>query len=275
MVEINVPGASLLDGLAKLGFGSTDIQVRRVWVVSPTRLIANVSVSPNASGITSVSVVNGLQLVTQSNAFFVLPSNPRLVTVFPQAVNPANGQLFVQSGSPALVLVNNLPPGTVAANVALTINDLPAPVTGLNGNQLTFQIPNGLPAGPAVLRLRIGTETSQAVAIAIEPPPPVILSILNGGSPVDTTRPARVGDTITLGVAGLIADAFTGLVNPTRLSISVGGVEHAVQSVAAGAVSGQYQVTFVLTGAVNSGVQTITISQDARVSTSASLPVQR
>jgi uncharacterized protein (TIGR03437 family) len=275
MVEINVAGASFIDGLAKLGFGSTDIQVRRVWAVSPTRLIANISVAPSAGGIASVSVVNGLQLVTQSNAFFVLPPNPRLVTVFPQAVNPANGQSFVQSGSPAMVLVNNLPPGTVAANIALTINDLPVPVSGLNGNQLTFQVPNGLPAGPAVLRLRIGTDTSQAVAIAIEPPPPVILSISNGGSPVDTTRPARVGDTITLGVAGLIADAFTGVVIPASLSVSVGGVEHPVQSVAAGAVAGQYQVTFTLTGAVNSGVQTITINQDARVSTSASLPVQR
>ena len=275
MVEINVPGAGFIDGLAKVGFGSTDIQVRRVWVAGPSRLIANVSVSPNASGIASVSVVNGLHLTTQSNAFFVLPSNPRLITVFPQVTNPVNGQLFVQAGSPAMVLVNNLPPGTVAANLVLTLNDLPVPVAGLSGNQLTFQIPPGLPPGAAILRLRVGTDVSQAVAIAIDPPPPVILSILNVGLPVDTTRPARVGETITLGVAGLVADAFTGSVDLSHLMVSVGGIDHVVQSVAASAVPGQYQVTFALTGAVGSGVQPLTISQDARVSTSGSLPVQR
>ncbi|MCS7024565.1 MAG: matrixin family metalloprotease [Bryobacteraceae bacterium] len=275
MVEIQVPGANLIDGLAKLGFGTSEVTVRRVWVVSPTRLIANVMVSPTANGPTSVSVVNGLQLIHQSAAFVALPSNPRLIHVFPQALNPTTGQAFVQAGSPAMVLVHNLPAGTSAASVTLTLNDVPIPVTALNGNQLLFQIPSGFPSGPATLRIRVGAESSQPVAIAIEQPPPVILAIQNGGQPVDASRPARPGDWVTLLVAGLIPDAFSGQVEVSRLSISVGGVTHPVHSVQPAASPGQLQVVFLLTSAVPSGLQPLSLSQDGRVSLAASLPVQR
>ncbi|MBL8231888.1 MAG: matrixin family metalloprotease [Bryobacterales bacterium] len=275
MVEISIPGANLVDGLARVGFGSSEISVRRVWVVSPTRLVANVAVGSNASGGASVTVVNGLQFINQSGAFFALPANPRLISVFPQAVNPVTGQAFVQAGSPAMVIVNNLPAGAVAANLTVTLNDLPVPVAGLNGNQLLFQIPGGLAPGAAILRIRAGAETSQAVAIAIEQPPPVILAIQNSGLPIDATRPARAGDSLTLLVAGLTSDAFSGQIDVSRLTVAVGGIEHPVQSAAPGGVAGQFQVVFALTSAVTSGVQPVTVAQDARVSLSGSLPVQR
>lgn len=274
MIEVNAPGSNFVDGLANIGFGSADIQVRRVWVISPTRLIANIAIAPTATpGPFSVTIVNGLQYSAQASSFVVLPSNPRQVSVFPQVTNPLTGQSIVQAGGAAMVLVSNLAAANPAA-VSLTLNDIVIPVTGVNGSQVTFQIPANFPAGPAILRIRTATDAAQPIVIAIEPPPPQILAIQNSGAPVDVNRPAQRGDLLTLVVGGLVADAFTGSVSTQRLTVSVGGVEHTVQNVFASAIPGQFFVQFALSFSVQSGTQFMTLSQDSRVSTSASLPVR-
>ena len=79
MVEVNGVNTRFADGQTIVGFGSSDILVRRVWVLSPTRLLANVSVAATAPPFTNtqVSILTGFQMFTQAFGFQILPASPR------------------------------------------------------------------------------------------------------------------------------------------------------------------------------------------------------
>ena len=69
-VEINGINTNFVDGQVTVGFGSNDVTVRRLWVLSPTRLIANVSVAPGAAiGASEISVISGLQVIPNAGIF--------------------------------------------------------------------------------------------------------------------------------------------------------------------------------------------------------------
>lgn len=275
LVEVTGSGLNLIDGLARLGFGSSEITVRRVWTPAPNRLLANVSVASNAAlGPTTVSVVNGLQMAALPFGLTILPANPRQMIVLPTAVNPITGQAMLQAGNPALVLVLNLPAGITPSGLTLTLNDFPIPVAGVANGQVTFQIPAGTPPGPAVLRLRTATDSALPVALHIESPPPAVIAIQNNGLPVDAARPVRPGDTLTLLVTGLVPDAFAAAVPVDDVTVTVGAVEHTAQQVSAAAQRGLYEVVFTLKSSVPLGVQPLTVSQDGRASSSVSVPVR-
>lgn len=266
MVEIEGSGWNLIDGLARLGFGSSDILVRRVWVLSPNRLLANISVSAAAVGRSyQATLVNGLQ-TAHSGSISVGPVNPRQMMVT-QAVHAASGSTFFGAGAPVSVTVANLPPGTPAASIALTLNDQAVPVVSVGANgQVNFVIPASLSPGPAVLRLRVGAEAALPIVLAIEPPPPAILSAQMGGAALDAGRAVLAGDTVTLLVAGLTADAFTGVVS--NVSVEVGGVSQRVNQIAPSSQRGVYEVSFTLGPGLAPGPHPLTVSQDGRVSSS-------
>ena len=81
------------DGQTIVGFGSSDILVRRVWVLSPTRLLANVSVAPTAPPFTNtqVSILTGFQMF---NAGVRLPDPARQPA--PADHHPAAGECFAR-----------------------------------------------------------------------------------------------------------------------------------------------------------------------------------
>lgn len=280
LVEITANGFQLTDGLARLGFSSSDVTVRRVWVTGPNRLLANVSVGAQVNpGSLAVTLVNGLQMTTQAAALTVQPGNRAALMAQPQLSGPAaptgtpTGVGIASAPNTYQIAVANLPATATPAQIAVTVNDIPAPVVGVAAGQITIQLPPALPVGPAVVRVRVGNDAAPPVAIAIEPPPPGILSIAQGGSIVDVTRPVGRGDVVTLTVSGLVVDAFTAAVPLNGIVISAGGVDHTAQAVVATAVRGNYEVTFTL-GAVPAGVHGITISQDGRTSAAAGLPVR-
>lgn len=268
MVEISAINGNFQDGQTRIGFGSSDILVRRLWVAGPNRLLANVAVAGNATpGAILLTVSTGLQVISQPNGFQMQTANPRQVIVYPQALNPVTGSSSITAGSTALLFAGNLPAGTTPASLSLTLNDQPVQILSLNNGQITFQVPAGLAPGPAVIRLRVGAETALPVVLAIDPPPPVIIAVQSStGLPVDATRPARVGDQIALLVAGLVGDA--------PVTIGVNGVEHTAQQVSPAAQAGVSQVVFFLAPGVSPGTHPMTVSQDGRVSGPVSLPVR-
>ena len=69
MVDITAANMNLVDGHVTIGFGSHDVLVRRVWVLSPTHAVANVSVAANApQSFSELSVISGMQFATFGNA---------------------------------------------------------------------------------------------------------------------------------------------------------------------------------------------------------------
>lgn len=258
MVEISGSGLNLIDGLAKVGFGNSDIAVRRVWVTGGNRLMANIVIAPNANpGLNTITVSSGLNIVVQPGAFAVQAANPRQLNV-----QPATSAL---PGTPVSLTVQNLPAGVTPAALTLTINDQPVPVTTVANGQITFTVPAAMTAGPAVLRLRAGTDAAQPVVLGVESTPPVITA---------PTSPLGRGEKATLTVTGLIPDTFTQAVLKEAVAVTVAGIDHEPAQITATAQRGVYEIQVSLKESVPAGPQQMTVTQGYRTSAAVSVAVR-
>lgn len=271
MVEITGVNTNFAGGQTQVGFGSSDVLVRRVWVMSPTHLRAQVSVSPSAAtGTSLVSVVSGFQVISQPFSFQVQPFNARLPVVNPQLLNPATGQSSVYPGSQALVLVANLPAAAGLAALSLYLNDTPVNASLVAPGLISFVVPPNLQPGPALLRIQYGPELIYPVLVSIDAPPPTVTSVTGATGAVDSLRPARAGDFL---IVSLIDQ--NGQVVKEHVTVTVAGVEHQALSVVPPPTpSLPYQVVFTLSPLVPAGLQTLTVTMDGRTSLPFPLPVR-
>ncbi|MBL8174273.1 MAG: matrixin family metalloprotease [Bryobacterales bacterium] len=258
MVEITGSGLNLVDGLARAGFGNSDIAVRRVWVAGPNRLVANIVIAPTATpGLSTVTLTSGLSIVVQPGAF-AIQAPGRQLTVQPSTAG-------VQPGTPVSLAVLNLPSGVTPAALTLTLNDQPVAVTAVANGQVSFTAPAALTPGPAVLRLRTATEAAPPVVLGVEAPPPLIAPV---------TAPVVRGETATFTVTGLLTDAFTQSVARNSVTVTVGGIEHKAPEIAATAQRGVYEVQIQLKESVPAGAQALTVTQGYRTSASQTVTVR-
>src|SRR5205823_171148 len=132
---VNVTGQNthFVDGQVTLGFGSEDITVQRLWVLSPTQLQANIAVAQGAVlGSSEISAISGFQVMTNSSgAFQVQPANPALPVIGVPIINANPNQQTVYPGSAATLFGVNLP-----ANPQVTLNDIQLAVTLSNSTQI-------------------------------------------------------------------------------------------------------------------------------------------
>ena len=257
LVEINGTSGSFVDGVTTVGLGSSDVQVRRAWVVSPTRIWANVAVAPNAAiGPVSSSLVNGFQVISQPFGFQIQGANPRAPLLNSQLVNAAPNQTAIYSGATVILSGSNL------SNPAITVGDRPANVLLSNPNQVMFAMPLSLPSGPAILRFSNGVD-NVAIAVAIDALPPNVQNVAGpGNTTVDLSRPARHGDVLTM----IVTSLTDGLAVPDskRVRVNIAGVDHTPVGIVPQA--GAHQVQIVLSPAVNAGQVPLTVSMDGRSS---------
>lgn len=265
MIDIEGVNTRFTEGETRLGFGSSDVVVKRLWVLSPTRLRANVAVSA-AAPVTStlVSVTTGFRVISQPFAFQIEPPAVQGVTVSSDLVNPVTGNSWVYPGSPATV---SAAPVAAGSSVRVTLNDVQVPVMETAENRITFQIPADIAPGPAILRVQSGSETSLPVVITIDLPPPVVNAVLLGGfGPLEAGAAAHSGDLLTVQVSGL--DSTAGAIPSSRVRVEVGGVEHepvgAAEPVAE--LPGQHRVAIVLSKQVAAGQRAVVVKIDNRVS---------
>jgi len=77
VVDVVGTNTNFIDGQVAAGFGSSDAVVNKVTVSSPTHLVVNVTMNSNANvATTSLNVVNGLQLIAQSQGSSVTVQTP-------------------------------------------------------------------------------------------------------------------------------------------------------------------------------------------------------
>ena len=248
MLEITGVNTNFVEGQVAVGFGSSDIVVRRVWVTAGNRVVANVLVAANAvPGVVNVTLISGLQQLPVA-AFVILAANPRQLTL-----SSASGV----SGATATVALNG---PAVSGQVNVFLNDRPVAGATLNGNAVSFPVPTGLVPGPLPLRITVGNDSSFPILFVVDPPPPQIIAVAAQlGANIDANRPARPGETLVLSVAGLGET-----VSASRLTINVGGVEYTPQQVQP--FSGFHLVTFAISATTPTGIAATTISMDGRVS---------
>jgi uncharacterized protein (TIGR03437 family) len=219
-----------------LGFGTDDIAVRRVWVLGPNHIQANLAVAPGALlGATEISLISGFQVMWQRDAFQTLPA----VAGKPLVWGLSNGnaaQQTVYPGSTVSVYGQNL------TGAQVTLNDVTVPILGTVAGQINFTVPPTFPTGPAVLKVSAGGNTANAVLLQIDVPPPTILNVTNAsGVTYDATHIASAQDVVNVVVTNLDPTVVS---NPSRVQVSLGSLMIPV-TISQGA-NNQYQLQFVM-----------------------------
>jgi uncharacterized protein (TIGR03437 family) len=240
-VDITTTGTNFVDGQVSVGFGSDDVTVRRVWVLSPTHLIANVVVAPNAAlGFSELSIASGMQVASQQNGFQVQPARSGAPTIFLPVVNAAGAEQL-QAGNVGVIYGQNL--GTLGAATVI-LNGQPVNVLFDNGVQVNFLVPSGMPAGPASLALTTGGASTQVVMVQVYAALPAIIAVNSPGGPLSPTTILSPDDSVTLTAVALDSSLANGYVG--RLHVTIAGVDMAVQQVTPVA-PGAFQIQVTIT----------------------------
>jgi uncharacterized protein (TIGR03437 family) len=243
MMDIVATNMQFVDGQVTLGFGTSDIAVHRVTVLSPTHILANAEVAPGtAIGSTPVSIISGFQTIFEAAAFQVQAANPSLPEIRLPLVNNDPSQKSIYPGAAITMSGSNL--GTSAGSVQLTLGNQPVPVVSAGPNQISFVVPPQTPVGLTTLTLNNGTATSPAVLLRIVAPPPVIATMTNTANQVlDANHPVSSGDVIFANMTGVDPTVVN---DPSRVQVTVAGASMGVLRITAAANNNSVQVPILV-----------------------------
>jgi uncharacterized protein (TIGR03437 family) len=262
MIDVSGENTNFVDGLVTVGLGSSDVLVRRVWVLSPTHVLISVSVAANARpGASLLSVLSGFQMFTQPAGFQVLPARQNFPVVEPTLINGVWQPSGVFPGAIASLFGTNL--GGAATKI--TISNLPVTILYASATQINLVIPGSLKPGPAILRLNNGVDDAYPVVISIDRTPPAITAVqTSAGINIDAGHTPLPGDSVNVMVAGL-ADNGT-KIDPARVHVNAGGTDIPAATVD-GLPNRIFQVTVKLPASVSTGPQIpVTVSIDGKTS---------
>jgi hypothetical protein len=273
MVDITGSGFSFAAGQVSVGFGTTDIVVRSISVVSANHIQVDISVSTRAAlANPDVSVVNGFRIATAPAGFQIAPAVPGLPAVIPILTNIAPGLTGSYAGALVSVFGSNLTAGTSAPVV--TVGGLTASLTYSSATQIDFLVPSGLTPGAALLTLNNGAASAWPVLVNVDTPPGGINAIqaISGGY-IDSTHPAFLGQQLIVTLSNFGSASGSAIIAPSRVQVGVAGVMHSVMSVTS-VGAGQYQVAFLLNAGDQVGQsEQLVVYLDGRSSIAATIPI--
>jgi hypothetical protein len=267
MIDITGVGTQFVDGQTTVGFGTSDITVKKVWVLSPNHLWANISVAPNAAPFAyTATVMTGFQVAPQSFAFQVTPlaaaaAVPNRPNIALPVSNASQAQSSIYPGSLVSVTGNNLSVNPTGGGISLTLGDQPVAVISASPSQILFVVSSNMPIGPAVLKLNSGAADAYPVVIEVDSPPVVISSVLSSqNQPVDTGHPDGAGDIVGIVLQNLDPTTVS---NPGRVHLLEGGSDLTALAVApAAGQPGLYEAFFALSPAIASQQVQLVVTVD-------------
>ncbi len=230
MIQITGSNTNFLSGQTTVGFGSSDVVVKQVFVSSPTLLMVNVSVNPNAPVTsTTLTVTTGLQTATQTLGMQIVSPNPGQISMHAPITNAVTGLAGVPAGGTAVINVSNLPQNLTGW--ILTMGGQLATMSYSNG-QLQATVPSGLSPGPVIVQLISPTGASiPSLVMKVDAAPPAIGPVFDSGVSVTPATGVRPGDLLTINLISLsdgtpftIANLFATLgaiSGPSAISVPV------------------------------------------------------
>jgi len=266
MIEVDGFNTNFADGQTAIGFGSSDVSVRRTWIVDRGRALLNISIGPAATaGLFTVTAATGIQAVTLTAGLQIKPAGAQQMSLRVPVINAATGLPGVPTGGTAVISTTGLPSNL--SGWPLTINGARVDYT-FDGSTSTLHavVPPGTPLGPNVVRLLSPNGDAIApILFNVDAPPPVIQAASGANGPNDAAHPAVPGDVITLDVTNLAGAAV--FVPASSVHVSVGGVDQIVTSLTAVANSNVTKVQFTLSSGFPDGTQqAMTVRVGTRVS---------
>ena len=168
MITLNAVNTTFQPGQVSVGAGSSDVVVNNVWVTSPTQLLANLTVSPNAAlGNSELSVISGFNVMSQPLAVQIQAPNPALPEIAWPAANATTGGAVTPGSYAALFPAN----GTqFPSNLQLALNGAPLALQYSSPAQINFFVPPQTPLGPQTLTVSNGS-ASVNIVVEIDAPP--------------------------------------------------------------------------------------------------------
>jgi len=243
-IEINAPNANFVSGQVAIGFGTSDIVVKRVAVASPSRLIAQVQIRQTAPVRTyDLTIHHGLQVITQPAALTVTEGTAAPAAVSPKTPNSVTGLATAAPGESFAVTFG----AGARASLTATIGGVAARVQIVDESTATIQIPQEIAPGLALLKIASGD--NQAVPIAVEVTPEPLKPALVGESTVPS------GAALTVSIPE-IRKRLSPFATP-RLGVIVAGVPHLAR-----VSSTTDELKFTLLPSVPAGETAIEISID-------------
>ncbi len=265
MVRITGYNTNFVDGQTQVGFGSSDITVKSVFVVSPGLMLVNVSAkAASATQVSPLTVASGLQVTTQAAAFQVTAANPPPASLVAPVLNQATQLPGVPINGVAVINTTGLPQNLTGW--AMTIANQPASFSYANG-QIVAALPAGLLMGPAVVRLFAPDGSNlPPIVMQVDPPAPAVSSAINGGGvPLDATHTTHAGDVVTLTVYNL-ADANGNYPAAWAVNVTIAGIAQTVTAVAPPNGQGAVAIQFTVSSGLPTGAQQLTVMVGNRAS---------
>jgi hypothetical protein len=260
-IQIDAVNTRFVPGQTVVGFGSSDIVVRQVWVTSPTQIRLNVAVGLAARrGPVEMTVLSGLQLLT---SHVLQVQDGGVISLRAPILNAETGLPGVPAGGRVIIQTAGLPENL--AGWTLTIaGERVNYVAGAYG-QLTADVPAGL--SPGLVPVQIWPASGATVApvlLQIDAAPPTITGARGpGGHAVDAANPVAAGDRVTLTVTGFVDPPAE--LGAESVQVRAGGALQAVESVKL-VQPGVWEVVFVLSNAGPGPAQNVTVGMGTRVS---------
>lgn len=213
------------NGGLKAGFGSADVVVRRLWVVSPGRALAHVHVSPSAQAVSlALTVADGMTLTTVPEAVALHPAGVQQLYI----VTSSMAEVSTAPGAELLVPVGNLLSPLFVAGTEVRIGGEPATVLSVNGSTALVRVPESLSPGPALVEMKVlGQEVLPGVVVIV-PAPPAINSVQTlAGTAVSGSKAPSPGELIRILVTGLPP----GMTGPDGLAAVSESLVHSVTAI--------------------------------------------
>lgn len=265
LLDIIGNGTSFVNGQVSIGLGSSDIAVDQIWWLNPGRILANVTVGPNATpGPVDLTVTSGLQMEAVYGLLQVQSAFQG--TMLPSIVNQATGLAGVPPGGVAMIPTSGLPQNLTGWT--MTIGGQSATFQVFGGNWIAATVPAGLPPGPGVVQL-FSPNTSVVIppiVMQVIAAPPQIIAVVNtSGLPISSSNPAHIGDTLVLSVTGL-TQSLTGA-GLSNTQLIVGGTSVTPLTISPSGQPDAYQIQFTLGSSVPFGPNDwVTVGIGSRVS---------
>jgi hypothetical protein len=282
MIEVDGFNTNFAEGLTAIGFGSSDVAVRRTWIMGHGKALLNISISAGATaGLTTVTAITGIQTVTLNAGMQIRPApvpggaTVQQISLRVPVLNLVTGLPGVPVGGTAVISASGLPASL--SGWTLTINDAKVDFSVDSNSNLRAVIPAGTPIGPAVLRLtQPSGDAIPPILMNVDDPPPVIQAAFVGPRFIDAGHPAAGGDVIFMDVAHLYGSAPA--IPPSNVHIDVGGVDHVATTLTSmlqfGFLSDVVRVQFTLSSGLPSGsTQAAAVRVGTRVSPAYTLNV--
>lgn len=273
LVTIDGAFSDFLENLTTVGFGSSDITVRDLWVVNRNLLVANVSVSAQAKlGAVSPTIATGLQVVTAGPQLQIRPKDPKQVTLFSTIVNEATGLGAAPVGAAVLLSTSGLPEDLTGWSVS--VGDQLAPLSRLPGGRLRAVVP--LTVGVGLKRVWLAGPngaSSGVVLFRVEAPPPVITAVANTSSVgLSALQSVLPGDRVRLTVSHLVDEGV--VPHASDITLRIGGLKQKADRVDDATQPNTWVVEFVVPPTTAVGdAQPLTVGVGTRVSAPWTIPV--